>query len=62
METGQAAMTHDRPPVAITDMRPQIHPDLAAAIHWCIEPELDKRCPSMEAFLTKIRSVRREDR
>jgi len=56
-DTGLAAMSHDRPPTDIRKYRPQIHPQLAQAIHACIEPDLKKRCPSMEAFMRMIRSV-----
>lgn len=59
--TGQAAMSHDRPPANIRLYRPQINEDLAAAIHWCIEPDVNKRCPSMEHFLRLIRDVDHED-
>jgi eukaryotic-like serine/threonine-protein kinase len=54
---GRAAMTHDKPPLDILQFRPQMHPQLAKAIHACIEPEVSRRCPSMEAFLRMIRSV-----
>ena len=46
--TGMAAMTHDQPPADIRKYRPQINPVLAKAIHFCIEPDLSRRCPSME--------------
>ncbi|NUQ60915.1 MAG: serine/threonine protein kinase [Pirellulales bacterium] len=59
--TGMAAMTHDQPPVDIHQYRPQIHPQLAAAIHACIEPDLKKRCPTMEDFLKTIRNLEYED-
>jgi eukaryotic-like serine/threonine-protein kinase len=59
--TGMAAMTHDKPPEDIRKYRPQINPALANAIHACIEPSLEKRCPSMEKFLQMIREVKRED-
>jgi eukaryotic-like serine/threonine-protein kinase len=58
---GMAAMTHDRPPIDIYKYRPNIHPVLAKAIHACIEPEVSRRCPSMEAFLKMIRNVEHED-
>jgi len=61
-ETGLAAMTHNQPPTDIRKYRPQIHPQLAQAIHTCIEPDVNKRCRSMEAFLKMIRGVRHEDR
>ena len=55
--TGMAAMTHDQPPEDIRQYRPDIHPVLAKAIHGCIEPEVTKRCPSIEAFLNIIQKV-----
>lgn len=59
--TGLAAMTHDQPPTDIRRHRPQIHPVLAKAIHWCIEPDVNRRCPSMEQFLRAIKDVRHEN-
>jgi serine/threonine-protein kinase len=55
--TGMAAMTHDQQPTDICKRRPQIHPQLAKAIHACIEPDMTRRCPSMEKFLQMIRNV-----
>jgi len=55
--TGMAAMTHDQPPTDIHHYRPDIQPQLAKAIHACIEPDVAKRCPSMEDFLRMIRKV-----
>jgi eukaryotic-like serine/threonine-protein kinase len=54
---GMAAMGHDQPPTDIHRYRPQIDPQLAKAIHACIEPDPNSRCPSMEAFLKMIRGV-----
>ena len=54
---GMAAMTHDQPPVDIYQFRPHINPQLAKAIHTCIEPDVSKRCPSIEAFLRMIKGV-----
>jgi eukaryotic-like serine/threonine-protein kinase len=59
--TGMAAMTHDQPPADIKKHRPQINPTLARAIHYCIEPDLSRRCPSMDKFLQMIRDVQHED-
>jgi eukaryotic-like serine/threonine-protein kinase len=55
--TGMAAMTHDQSPTDIATHRPQIHPQLAKAIHSCIEPDVNRRCPSIEMFLQMIRRV-----
>lgn len=55
--TGMAAMTHDQPPADIRKYRPNIHPELAKAIHWCIEADVKKRCPTMEQFLRAIQHV-----
>lgn len=52
--TGLAALQHEKPPADIRRFRPQIHPDMAAAIHACIEPVKEKRCPSMQHFLEMI--------
>jgi len=59
--TGMAAMSHNRAPTDIRQYRPQIHPQLAKAIHTCIEPELKKRCPSMDEFLQMILQLEHED-
>lgn len=59
--TGMAAMTHDRPPTDIQKYRPQINPRLARAIHACIEPDVSKRCPSIEHFLEMLGKVKHED-
>ena len=59
--TGVAAMTHDQPAVNVRQYRPQINPILARAIHACIEPEVNKRCPSISQFLYMIRGVKHED-
>ena len=61
-ETGMAAMRHDTmPPHDIRELRPQINPTLAKAIHSCLEADPSKRCRSMEAFLAMIRGVEDED-
>ncbi|MGO9110922.1 MAG: serine/threonine protein kinase [Thermoguttaceae bacterium] len=59
--TGMAAMSHDKPPVDIRKYRPKLHPELAKAIHWCLEAEPAARCPSMEKFLQAIRTVDRDE-
>lgn len=58
---GQAAMAHEHPAPDIRKHRPQLHPDLAKAIHWCIEPDVQKRCSSIEEFLQAIRHLEHED-
>jgi serine/threonine-protein kinase len=60
--TGLAALAHEQPPTDIREYRPNISPELAKAIHWCVEPELKKRCPSMAEFLRAIRRLKHEDR
>lgn len=59
--TGQVAMSHEKPPTDIRRLRPRIHPALAQAIHWCVEPDVTKRCPSIEEFLKAIAEVDHED-
>jgi len=59
--TGLAALSHDKPPTDIRTYRPQINPRLAQAIHACIEPDPQRRCPSMESFLQLIRGIKHED-
>jgi eukaryotic-like serine/threonine-protein kinase len=58
---GRAALSHDQPPIDIRTLRPKIHPELAAAIHSCIEADVKKRCPSMKEFLKRIRKLTKED-
>ncbi len=59
---GRVAMTHAvQPPVDIERYRPKIDPTLAKAIGRCIEPRVEKRCPSMAEFLSMIRDVKTED-
>jgi serine/threonine-protein kinase len=59
--TGMAAMLHDRPPIDIHKYRPKLHPALAKAIHWCLEADPPKRCPSMEKFQQAIQGVERDE-
>ncbi len=59
--TGMAAMSHDKPPIDIRQLRPKLHPELAKAIHWCLEAEPARRCPTMEKFLQAIRNVDRDE-
>jgi eukaryotic-like serine/threonine-protein kinase len=59
--TGMTAMAHDTTPTDIKKYRPRINPELAEAIHACIQPELKKRCASMEDFLQMISEVEHED-
>jgi len=56
-DTGLIAMTHADPPADIRTRSPQIDPELADAIHACIEPNMEKRCPSIDEFLERIRKV-----
>ena len=59
--TGMAAMSHDKPPIDIRQYRPKLNPELAKAIHWCLESEPANRCPTMEKFLQAIREVKRDE-
>jgi serine/threonine-protein kinase len=55
--TGKAAMDHDKPPVPLGERCPDIDPQLADAIHCCLQPEPDDRPKSMEDFLQMVRDV-----
>jgi serine/threonine-protein kinase len=52
--TGKKAMEHDKPPIPITDVNPQIDPRLADAIHACLKANPDDRPRSMQQFLQMI--------
>ncbi len=60
-DSGNAAMAHSQPPEPITTYRPRINKTLAKAIHSCIEPDVEKRCPSLTQFLRIIAKVENED-
>lgn len=61
-QDGRAALEHDQiPPVEIVEKRPQIHPQLAKAIMWCLAALPEDRCPSMAEFLKAIEKVETED-
>ena len=60
-DTGLAAMTHNQPPIPLAQVRPAIQKELARAIHLCLEPDPKKRCPTMEAFLLRIKYLQSED-
>jgi serine/threonine protein kinase len=60
-DTGLVALTHAEPPTDIRDRSGDINPTLADAIHSCIKPDVQKRCPSMEEFLEMIRDVPDEE-
>jgi len=60
--TGKAAMDHaSSPPTPIERYRPMINPELAKAVHWCLEQNPEKRCPSVSEFLKRIASISSED-
>lgn len=59
--TGLAAMSHVQPGADVRKYRPQIHPRLAEAVHACIEPDVNQRCPSLRHFLRMIQAVPHED-
>jgi serine/threonine-protein kinase len=56
-DTGSTVgLLHHQPPRDIRECCP-IHPKLARAIHACLEPNVDERCPSMEQFLEMIQPI-----
>ena len=60
--SGQAAMAHDtHDPVPIENLRPQIHPVLAAAIMRCVASDPEARFASMQAFLAEIAEISAEE-
>ncbi len=59
--TGQAAMTHDKPSMELLKHRPNLNPEFAKAVHWCLEPEASNRCPSMDRFLSTIKLLKRDE-
>lgn len=60
--TGQAALAHDSSDVTpILEHRPKLNKKLAAAIHKCIEPNVNKRMESCKKFLSSIRNVDQEE-
>ena len=54
-------MSHDQKPVDIREHRPKLDPILAKAIHWCLESDAERRCPSMQTLLETIRGLEREE-
>jgi len=60
-DTGLAALTHDTPPTDIREVRPNISPIVANAIMQCIEPNVSKRCESIEQYMQRLRAARTLD-
>jgi serine/threonine-protein kinase len=60
--TGTAALIHDTEEVTpITKHRPHLHPNLAAAIHKCLQVDPNQRMESCKRFISAIRNVEHED-
>lgn len=60
--TGMAALAHDTVDVIpITTHRPHLHPKLAAAVHKCLEVDVENRMSSCARFLSAIRSIEHEE-
>jgi serine/threonine-protein kinase len=60
---GMAAMNHGQSePVPLTELCPEIHPKLSAAIHKCMATDPAKRMQTMKQFLAEISSVRSESK
>lgn len=57
---GKGAMVHEKPPTPILKHQKDLPPKLAEAIHACIEPDVNRRCPSMAAVLKLLRGIGRE--
>ncbi len=56
--SGQAAMSHGvEAPTELREVCPDIHPQIAFAIHCCLEADPEKRPKTMQQFLDKIRHV-----
>lgn len=61
-QTGTAALAHDtKPMIDIRKHRPNLNPDLVAAIHKCLAIKVDERMDTFKRFLTAIRRVRAAD-
>jgi serine/threonine-protein kinase len=60
--TGRGALTHDTvKPVPLLEVRPNVNRTLADAITVCMSPRPDDRPRTMDLFLRRIRSVRKEE-
>ena len=60
--TGTAALAHDTEEVIpITQHRPQLHPELAKAVHKCLEVDVNNRMESCKRFLGAIRHIKHEE-
>ena len=60
-DSGIAAMSHSEPPQPITTHRPRVNRLIAKALHSCIEPDVSRRCSSMEQFLKMVQKVESDD-
>lgn len=59
-DTGNAALLHEQPPVSILQYRPDLDVRLSAAIMFCIDPDMENRCPTLQQFLEFIKPVKSE--
>lgn len=60
--TGQAALAHDTSDATpILEHRPNLNKKLAAAIHKCLQADVNKRMESCQKFLSAIRNVEQEE-
>lgn len=60
--TAFAALSHDRrPPIPLTQFRPNLDPRLVRSIHKCLEIKAADRYDSLRHFSSAIREVKRED-
>jgi len=59
--TGKTALNHDtHKPADIILARPDLHPQLAALIMKCIEPNPDQRPPSMDKVVLQLKNIKSE--
>jgi len=59
-EAGVEAVKKNTPYTSIQSHCPTINETIVKAIHSCIEPDVNNRCPSMEHFLEMIQGVETE--
>jgi len=60
--SGTAALAHDTKPMTdIREHRPNLHPDLAKAVHNCLAVKVEERTDTFKRFLGEIKRVTSAD-